>query len=77
MVQNKIWQLNAQIGVPEIIALQDITAEAGKYQLCFSGDEKCSLEKIIFTLDKDTALAARILVRIQQELNRTLTETIS
>ena len=64
MTQNKIWQLNAESGVPEIMAFQDVTIEAGKYQLCFAKDENYSLEKIIFTLDEDTDHAARILVRI-------------
>ena len=64
MALNKIWRLQAVPGVPEIMALQDVAAEAGKYQLCFAKDENCTLEKIIFTLDEDTALAARILVRI-------------
>ena len=64
MTQNRIWQLHAVPGVPEIMALQDVAAEAGKYQLCFTKDENCTLEKIIFTLDEDTGLAARILVKI-------------
>lgn len=61
---NTIWEMPATVGLPAITAIQAASEESGKYQLCFAKDENCTLEKIIFTLDEDTALAARILVRI-------------
>ena len=61
---NTIWKMPATVGLPAITAIQAASEESGKYQLCFAKDENCTLEKIIFTLDEDTALAARILVKI-------------
>ena len=61
--QNIVWEIPASTGLPTITAIQAASEESGKYQLLFRNDD-CTLEKIIFKLDEDTALAARILVRI-------------
>ena len=64
MDNNVIWNITQKPGVPEIIAEQDLKRNDPNYQLIFSNDENCNLEKIVFTLNNDTALAARILLKI-------------
>lgn len=66
-----IWQVSGENNIPKIIAVQENSVQPGKYQLCFSKDKNCSLKKIIFTLNEDKALAARILVKVLLRLGIT------
>lgn len=59
---NIIWKISENAEIPEITAIQTLPEEAGKYKLQFSSN--CILKKIIFSLDGDTAVAARTLLKI-------------
>ena len=64
MNNNVIWNIKEKPEVPEIIAEQNLKRKDPNYQLIFSNDANCNLEKIVFTLNHDTALAARILLKV-------------